>query len=209
MCSYFLMGRIHSIFLATSAGLILLSPSPFSSSTMTFKQEYISLAFSFGSISNVLSLCMTRWKHSSRSLLDPLWSAQSSVHSSWAHKDHFETSLGKGPDAPRRVWCVCPVPNPRHSARWLNSSIHRTRQQSHCGVRCLCSVLLLNQYFIESWTFQMKFDSLDLRTFSELSSARFIKCAPHLNLKPCLGQATCLMPPLIVRLKEKQSPKLL
>ena len=84
MCPYFSMGRTHSIFLATSAGLIWLSPSPFSSSTITFKQEYISLAFSLGSISNVLSLFMTIWKRSSRSLLDPSWSAQSSVQSSWA-----------------------------------------------------------------------------------------------------------------------------
>jgi len=51
---------------------------------------------------------------------------------------------------------------------------------------------------------KIKFDSLDLRTFSELPSARFIKCAPHLNLKPCLGQATRSMPPLIVRLKENK-----
>jgi len=39
---------------------------------------------------------------------------------------------------------------------------------------------------------------LDLRTISELPSARFTKCAPHLNLKPCLSQATRSKPLLIV-----------
>jgi len=50
---------------------------------------------------------------------------------------------------------------------------------------------------------------LDLRTISELPSARFTKCAPHLNLKPSLSQGTRSKPLLIVRSKEKQSPKLL
>ena len=49
-----------------------------------------------------------------------------------------------------------------------------------------------------------KFVSLDLRTFSEMSSARFTKCAPQLNLKSCLGQATHSMPLLIVWSKENK-----
>ena len=48
-----------------------------------------------------------------------------------------------------------------------------------------------------------KFEHLGLRTLFELPSARFEKCAPHLNLKPCLGQATHSSPLLIVQSKEK------
>ena len=39
-------------------------------------------------------------------------------------------------------------------------------------------------------------------------SSSFTKCAPHLNLKPCLSQATRSKPLLIVQSKEKQRPKL-
>ena len=49
-----------------------------------------------------------------------------------------------------------------------------------------------------------KFVPLNLRTISKLPSASFTKCAPHLNLKPCLSQATRSKPLLIVRSKENK-----
>ena len=103
MCPYLSMGRTHSIFLATSTGLIWLSPSPFSSSTITFKWEYILVAFSLGSISNVLSLFMTRWKRSSCSLLDPTWSTKSSIQSSWVVL-WFRTQLNTSLQRPLKRW---------------------------------------------------------------------------------------------------------
>ena len=117
----------------------------------------------------------------------------------------MQTSLGKGPDAPQRVRCVRPVPNPRHfdvltQVRPIVALLHLVPASG----ATFSTKTLSNRELSK-----MKFGSLDLRTFSELPSARFTKCAAHLNLMPCLGQATCSMPPLIVRSKEKQSPKLL
>jgi len=118
----------------------------------------------------------------------------------------LQTSLGKGPDAPWRVWCVRPVPNPRHPSTLTQVS---TTEHAHRVSRAASGALLGTQTSSKRDLSKMKFVSLDLRTFSELPSARFTKCVPHLNLNPCLGQATRSMHPLIVRSKEKQSPKLL
>jgi len=117
-----------------------------------------------------------------------------------------QTSLGMGPDAPRQVWCVHPVPNPRHLAMLTKVS---TTGHAHRASSVASGASLGTQASSKLDLSKTKFVPLDLRTFSELPSVRFTKCAPHLNLKPCLGQATRSMPPLIVRSNEKQSPKLL
>jgi len=99
-----------------------------------------------------------------------------------------------------------PVPNPRHPAMLSKAS---TTGRAHRASGAAFSASLGTQTSSKLDLSKTKFVPLDLRTFSELPSARFTKCAPHLNLKPCLGQATHLMPRLIVRSKEEQSPKLL
>jgi len=122
--------------------------------------------------------------------LQPLW-----VRDRWTH------TVGSGA-------CIqCLTLDTRHASSTLAYTRHANSHTAASGasVRCVFSTNTLSNREL----FKTKFDSLDLRTFSKLPSARFIWCAPHLNLKPCLGQATGSMPPLIVRLKEKQSPKLL
>jgi len=113
---------------------------------------------------------------------------------------NLQTSLGKLPDAPRRVQCVCPVPNPRHLGTLTQVS---TTGRAHRASGAASGAYLGTQTSSKGDLSKTKFVPVDLRTFSELTSARFTKCAPHLNLKPYLGQATHSMPPLIVRSKEK------
>ena len=113
----------------------------------------------------------------------------------------LQTALGMGSDAPRWVRCECLVPNPRHPVTLSEVSLTgRTHKASGAAFdACLVTQTLLKFYISKT-----KFVPLDLRTFSELPSARFTKCAPHLNLKPCLGQATHSMPLLIVWSKENK-----
>jgi len=117
----------------------------------------------------------------------------------------LHTSLGTGPDAPRWVRCL----TLGTSTRWPKSALtgHANSGSAASGacIWCCLSTKTSSNHDLS----KIKFGSLDLRTLSELPSARFTKCAPHLNLMPCLGQTTRSMPPLIVWSKEKQSPKLL
>ena len=111
--------------------------------------------------------------------------------------ENFASSLGKGPDAARCVRCQRPVPNPKHgtvlTAKDLTGRTHRAS-----------GAPLGTQTSLKRDRSKMKLVPLDLRTISELPSARFTKCAPHLNLKPCLSQATRSKPLLIVRSKENK-----
>ena len=101
----------------------------------------------------------------------------------------LQTSLGMRSDThPRRVRYVRPVPNPRHLDTL--TQVSTTRRAHRASVACFST-----QTSSKRNLSKMKFVPLDLRTFSELPSARFTKCVPHLNLKPCLGQATRSMPP--------------
>jgi len=104
----------------------------------------------------------------------------------------LQTSLGMRPDAPRWVRCERSVPNPRHPVTLTKVSPTRS---AHRASDVASGASLGTQTSSELDLSKTKFVSLDLRTFSELPSARFTKCAPHLNLKPCLGQGTRSMPP--------------
>ena len=114
---------------------------------------------------------------------------------------NFASSLGKGPDAARCVRCQRPVPNPKHqtvpTAKDLTGRTHRASGAAS-------GAPLGTQTSSKRDRSNTKFVPLDLRTISELPSARFTKCAPHLNLKPCLSQATRSKPLLIVRSKENK-----
>ena len=109
----------------------------------------------------------------------------------------FTTSLGMGPDAARCDRCQRPVLNPKHhtvlTAKDLTGRTHRA---SGAPLSTLTSSKRDRS--------KTKLVPLDLRTISELPSARFTRCAPHLNLKPCLSQATRSKPLLIVRSKENK-----
>ena len=111
----------------------------------------------------------------------------------------LQTSLGMGPDTPQRVRCERPVRHPDTLTRVNLTGRTHIAFGAYLGTQTSSKLDLS----------KTKFVPLDLRTFSELPSARFTKCAPHLKLKRCLGQATHSMPLLIVRSKEKQNPKLL
>ena len=89
------------------------------------------------------------------------------------------------------VWCVTLDTWHAGSTPTYTGRANSYTAVSGASVRCLFSTNTSSNHELS----KMKFDSLDLKTFSELSSARFIKCAPHLSLKPCLGQATRSMPP--------------
>jgi len=121
----------------------------------------------------------------------------------------LQPSLGTGPDAQRWVRCRRPVRvqcadllgywtgrvrclTLGTQTRWpkLAPSDALTEHPVLASGACFSTQTLSKRDLLKT-----KFVPLDLRTFSELPSARFTKCAPHLNLKPCLGQATRSMPP--------------
>ena len=125
----------------------------------------------------------------------------------------FTNSLSTGPNATRCVrssrevynlpgcgteLCpVRPVPNPKHQTfptiEDLTGCTHRASGAS-------LGTLTLSKHDRS----KTKLVPLDLSIISELPSARFTKCAPHINLKPCLSQATRSKPLLIVRPKENK-----
>jgi len=113
----------------------------------------------------------------------------------------LQTSLGTGPEAPRCVRCERPVPNPRHPVTLTQVNL---TGRTHVASGATSGAYLGTQTSSKRDLSKTKFVPLDLRTISELPSARFTKCAPHLNLKPCLGQATHSKPLLIVRSKENK-----
>jgi len=104
----------------------------------------------------------------------------------------LQTSLGMGTDAPQRVRCVRPVPNPRHLTMLTKVS---TIERTHRASGAVSGASLGTQASSKLNLSKIMFVPLDPRTFLELHSARFTKCAPHLNLKSFLGQATRSMPP--------------
>ena len=87
------------------------------------------------------------------------------------------------------------MPNPRHPVTLTRVNLTR---RTHIASGAAFGAYLGTQTSSKLDLSKTKFVPLNLRTFSELPSARFTKCAPHLNLKPCLGQATHSMPLLIV-----------
>ena len=88
----------------------------------------------------------------------------------------FTTSLGVGPDAAWCDWCQRLVLNPKHhTVPTAKDLIGRTHKASGAPLGTLTSSKRDRS--------KTKIVPLDLRTISELPSARFTKCAPHLNLK--------------------------
>ena len=100
-------------------------------------------------------------------------------------------SLGKRMDAPESIRCYvrCHTLDTWHagSAPAYTGRTSSPTAASSASVRCLKIVNILSNHELS----KMKFDPLDLRTLSELP-------APHLNLKPCLGQATHLSPQITI-----------
>ena len=96
-------------------------------------------------------------------------------------------SLGKGIDTPGSVRCCvrCHTLDTWHAG---SSPAYTERTNSpivvfDASVRCLKSINTSSKRELS----KTKFDPLDLRTLSKLPSARINKCAPHLDLKSCLG----------------------
>ena len=136
-------------------------------------------------------------------------------------RGNFTSSLRMGPDATgasgASVRCsgkACNLPgygNGRYPVRPVPNSKHGTVStakdltgRTHRASGAASGAPLGTKTSSKRDRSKTKLVSLDLRTISELPSARFTKCAPHLNLKPCLSQSTRSKPLLIVRSKENK-----
>ena len=116
-------------------------------------------------------------------------------------RGRFTTSLGMGPDAARCDRCQRSVLNPKHhTVPTAKDLTERTHKASGAASGAPLGTLTSSKRDRS----KTKLVPLDLRTINELPSARFTKCAPHLNLKSCLSQATRSKPLLIVRPKENK-----